>query len=743
MAGKQILNFDIDVRGKAIIYTVPNATGTVLTYNPTTKEVSTRTNAEFISDMNLMTTNTEQNVEGVKWFRTAGGSAFSNHKLRVLSEDGSNPGMVFWKEGANIGILNYDGNFNFYTNGNNSDYTFAKASGFIKNNSDNSFVLTGGGSHKSLNNFLQLGDSKDSINISSTDLNDLLQTGFFRGSGLTNAPDNAPDWFFITVEYHYTGWATQTATAYGTGSIDGGKTFKRSYQGASFWTPWREIVTNNQLSNYLTNGSAIQIDGAVGINNGSDTRTNKTWFEYNWANTGRAGSVINFSGLSGNYSTEIFGAYGNGDEIGFRTKNGNQNTWNPHHWIWHTDNFNPANYATTSQLNDVVYLSVPQTIIANKNYAPSSEVNYLGNDGSVVKVLRKSSGISEVVSGHEYCFYGSRWKVGNKRGGGANTVGFTFNISNDDGVNYSEVVRIDGDSTILTATTGTSYQWNQAFNWGNHALAGYALSSQLGNYYTKPQTVYAINGDEANNISSFDDLNGKTQLGAISVGGLWWYTINIQHRNGSGDGGGYAGQIRFGMTGQFENLQFRQRNSNQYNDWKTIWNSGNLNPANFATQVDLTNYVDLNTYQDILGQKAFGEKILAYDNIRGSNNSSDHIFTADGELAVANNEIINQDQKIRLIPYDEVFSGSQNSFDTKNRRVRVTVMDGGTLRLNEGTQYQEIVVMNPSPNECEFVIPSHGVNTRVDSKSSATFYINKFDQVVQVRIDQGTCAIVN
>lgn len=44
---------DIYTNGKIKLNTVPNATGTVITYNSTTKELSTRTNAQIISDLGL------------------------------------------------------------------------------------------------------------------------------------------------------------------------------------------------------------------------------------------------------------------------------------------------------------------------------------------------------------------------------------------------------------------------------------------------------------------------------------------------------------------------------------------------------------------------------------------------------------------------------------------------------------------------------------------------------------------
>ncbi|WP_294208811.1 hypothetical protein, partial [uncultured Chryseobacterium sp.] len=103
---------------------------------------------------------------------------------------------------------------------------------------------------------------------------------------------------------------------------------------------------------YITDG--IEVDSKVGINNGSAERSNTVWFDYNWAGTGGSGSVINFSGLNGNYSTELFSEY-NGDRVGIRTHNGDHNTWNLHKWLWHSDNFNPANYLAITDTTKFIF----------------------------------------------------------------------------------------------------------------------------------------------------------------------------------------------------------------------------------------------------------------------------------------------------------------------------------------------------------------------------------------------------
>lgn len=125
----------------------------------------------------------------------------------------------------------------------------------------------------------------------------------------------------------------------------------REYVGGNYSQWYYTWHTGNfNPSNYLQNGSAIQVDSTDYINNGSNIRSNKTWFDYGWADT-YAGSVINFSGYpSSNYSTELFGQYNaGGNRFGLRTHNGDTNTWNPVRWIWHSGNFNPDEYLTQTQ----------------------------------------------------------------------------------------------------------------------------------------------------------------------------------------------------------------------------------------------------------------------------------------------------------------------------------------------------------------------------------------------------------
>lgn len=80
-------------------------------------------------------------------------------------------------------------------------------------------------------------------------------------------------------------------------------------------------------------------DWSLHINNGSEARTNRSWFDYNMMGTGFGGVVASFSGLNKGYRLEIGGMYNNPDGLFYiRTRNGDNNTWNPARELLHSGN---------------------------------------------------------------------------------------------------------------------------------------------------------------------------------------------------------------------------------------------------------------------------------------------------------------------------------------------------------------------------------------------------------------------
>lgn len=59
-------------------------------------------------------------------------------------------------------------------------------------------------------------------------------------------------------------------------------------------------------------------------------------FDYNTSNSGLNGPLLSFGGLGNNYETQIQTAYGNGNLMSTRTRNGDNNTWGPWYKIYTT-----------------------------------------------------------------------------------------------------------------------------------------------------------------------------------------------------------------------------------------------------------------------------------------------------------------------------------------------------------------------------------------------------------------------
>ncbi|WP_243121036.1 pyocin knob domain-containing protein [Clostridium autoethanogenum] len=80
--------------------------------------------------------------------------------------------------------------------------------------------------------------------ISNTDLNNLLTTGFYQGCTVTNAPSNG--WYyFVVIKYQGTGWCIQYATGFGSGSTNNAPNniYMRVMRGGS-WDGWTKVLTN-------------------------------------------------------------------------------------------------------------------------------------------------------------------------------------------------------------------------------------------------------------------------------------------------------------------------------------------------------------------------------------------------------------------------------------------------------------------------------------------------------------------
>ncbi|MDF2934209.1 MAG: hypothetical protein K0R36_3540 [Chryseobacterium sp.] len=142
----EYFNNHIAVEGEIIVKRVPNDTGSVLVWNSITKKISIRTHAEIVSDLNLMTTNTFQNVYARKVFMGGTGNSYETTPL-MINGDGANvyPSISLHQPGFYAGTFSYRGNGFYFMNINGNEFDYVRAAGYFKDGSSDNFFLTGGG----------------------------------------------------------------------------------------------------------------------------------------------------------------------------------------------------------------------------------------------------------------------------------------------------------------------------------------------------------------------------------------------------------------------------------------------------------------------------------------------------------------------------------------------------------------------------------------------------------------------
>ena len=96
----------------------------------------------------------------------------------------------------------------------------------------------------------------------------------------------------------------------------------------------------------LVNGSAIAVRSISAVNGGqvddaNNLPVNAVSFVYGTAKnspSGNTGTILDVSGLGSGYSIQLFANYSTGEILGFRTRNGDNRTWNKWNFVFHTGN---------------------------------------------------------------------------------------------------------------------------------------------------------------------------------------------------------------------------------------------------------------------------------------------------------------------------------------------------------------------------------------------------------------------
>lgn len=168
--------------------------------------------------------------------------------------------------------------------------------------------------------------------------------------------------------------------------------------------------------------------------------------------------------------------------------------------------------------------------------------------------------------------------------------------------NYGSVISLPCDSSRFEiyashqSSSGNGLYYRSGWNSDKKSWLKFIDSSNIGsqsvNYANSAGNSDTVDGEHASNFvragvidTDVTDLNALDTYSFIKSvnsevadhspkGNTGWYNvIQLVHRNGSGDGSGYIGQIALGMTTNTNDMFFRGKRTDS---WKTVIHSGNI-----------------------------------------------------------------------------------------------------------------------------------------------------------------------
>lgn len=399
MAGNKEVNSNLEIKGKINLKDVPNNTPTgFLVWNSGIKDIAQRTPAQIISDLGLITAT---NIAASYYTKTQ-----VDTNIKTAVDNIQIGGRNFYNQNKNLGIHNLKRNptvipetfYGFYFVG-NTTWNYVRINNVINSKGwwTVSFEIKGSESTNSYIDVDICDTNKTRIRLTPdnewvrhsvsafvendydfVDFEDGQYAEFFLRNIKIEKGNKATDWT-PAPEDQVSDWNTTDANSF---SFIKNKPIDDISKGvqafgwgnhAGLYAPINHSHTFASITYKPATiagygiTDAMKINSIGGLNNLSGTGStyvpasnNSIWFDYNWADTGMAGSVINFSGLSGAYAIEIFSNYSDGSYLVFRTRNGDNNNWNPARQIWHTGNFTPSDYVT---------LNTNQTISGTKTFS--------------------------------------------------------------------------------------------------------------------------------------------------------------------------------------------------------------------------------------------------------------------------------------------------------------------------------------------------------------------------------------
>ena len=564
---------------------------------------------KILTDLNtdttqFVTTNTQQSISANKRFLTQGGNGYLNNSLSVYSNDGSYPAMTFERSGDTPAQMLFQNDTFYFLNGANGDRFKIESSGFIKAGYNNEFILLAGGDVKLISDFVA--KSGDTMTGNLTVPNLVLSSNSFLSQTLNGSQVLATvgDTMFLgnAAGLQYINFET------------GGNDLKHYRTDLGYGVIWDAHNFNPDSKISITDADNKYIAKVIQFQDNFNTIEAYSSGLYRADNNAVAVGVkylyapmLHLGGYDTKSQLQINYANGSiqGGELSYR--GGINDTFTEWRTAWDNVNFDPDTKANVSQLGNFVTLNTEQIItnrkVINKDLGTN---NYIGvaqhfaqfqigrvSDQKSLEFAVTDDGKSYIQSKEAGVGYNALILNRNNSGGVAigdlPLAGYGLTVG---GSIYSSEI-------IQTQNYGNSIQWNQSYQWGNHALVGYATVSQLNNYIPISHPSYGITQNEINEwrgyLGYWDNrqiqpshiLPEKLQFGFTS----WNNDVNYPyadfiHFGGYNDSsGGNQNLIVFKKNGfGIRQFQGKHQDATPYQSFVDFWNTGDF------TQSDINNW---------------------------------------------------------------------------------------------------------------------------------------------------------
>ncbi|MXS71219.1 hypothetical protein GSF70_08315 [Flavobacteriaceae bacterium W22] len=539
------------------------------------------------ADENLMNLNDNQFINGKKSFFTIGGSGYNNHSLRLYSNDGSNPGVTFYKAGTDVATMHFDGVGNFrFRNSDNTASRYVFAQGFKKDGSNGSRILLGDGTDRPVTDFATVtGADAKYIPYTGANTNVNLNTKNIANVGTIDATafrNTSSSSLVKTYAVH----ANITVTSFGIKLTNpGSSTMMGSFTVTIFGYTGQTISFRVTMYKYNHNWYVPSI---TWLHGDSTKIINVEFYKEDDANLHLK---VNFTTNFGSYHKSVIT-----DVLALQ----NDPLHNPDTY---TLNINPDNSSHT-----LVTTIVNDNFVRDLGQNPKNPVSLLTSDLNTITSAGFYNQTSDLnataVRNYPVNFAGSL-NVLKTTGNAVIQEYTTYNI----GITYKRIYNGSSWSTwrkILTDKEGTSSQFLKAD--GSTDSNTYALNNHSHTFASiteKPTTAseYGITdvprqgllGGNVNSLRISDTRNSNPLPSTDLKSGVWF---DFKNNSAIGLTDPSVGLYSSVMTvvpyvdnsgnnntsyrlAQHGNNLFFQNYNNSWGTWNKIWHSNNFNPSNY------------------------------------------------------------------------------------------------------------------------------------------------------------------